>query len=108
MELPSGSAAALEGDLALKQASKEATDQAAITQKGYDVGRQNFFQAEQAEAAAPGELEAPITSAGGADLGGVEAVTKSADDITQANNAWFAPVMGAIGGIAGAALGPKK
>src|SRR3954471_12347714 len=34
--LPSGSMAALEGDLALKEASKEATDQAGITQKGYD------------------------------------------------------------------------
>jgi hypothetical protein len=103
--LPSGSTAALEGDLALKEANKEAIDQAAITQKGFDVGRQNFFDSEGRMVAAPGALEAPEISADSAAMNATEGVSQAAGAITQANNAWMAPVAGLIGGIGGAALG---
>lgn len=104
--LPSGSQAAIESGLAQEQAYKQAEAQMGITEKGYDVGRQNYFTAIQEAGALPGELENPATNAGNVALGGVKEQEQAGEDITQARNAWIAPVAGMLGAIGGAALGP--
>ena len=99
MNLPSGSEAAIEGNLAEDQANKQAEAQLKITDEGFATGRQNFFAAEGAAASAPGALENPATSAFGAASGASEGNIKAQDDITAANNAWMAPVAGLAGGV---------
>lgn len=105
--LPSGSTAALEGDLAEAEAQKQSDAQLGITEKGYDTGRANFFGAESALAGAPGALENPETAAGSAAEGAAQGAMGGATDIANANNAWMAPVGGIIGAVGGAALAPR-
>lgn len=104
--LPSGSEASIIGTLAQDTAQKEALAQNQITEKGYDTGRQNWEFATEGLIKAPGELENPVTSAGSGALGGAEAEQKGAEAITQANQAWMAPVAGIIGaGVKAATAG---
>ena len=95
--LPNGSEAAIEGTLAQDTAVKEALAQSRITERGYDLGRQNWEFATEGLMKAPGELENPVNSAGSVATGGAEAEQKGAADITSANQAWMAPVAGIIG-----------
>ena len=103
--LPSGSEASILGTLAQDTAVKEALAQSAITERGYDIGRKNWEFATEGLMKAPGELEAPVTSAGGVANTGAEAESKAAQSITQANQAWMAPVAGIIGAGVKGALG---
>lgn len=103
--LPTGSEAAIEGQLAQSQAQKQADTQLGITERGYDIGRQNFFGAEGALAGAPGELENPITSSGSAAMGAQQGAYDAANSINQAKNAWVAPVSGLIGSVIGGPIG---
>src|SRR5204862_1344023 len=103
--LPSGSQDAINAMLAQGSAEKQAESQMAITQQGYETGRENYFKSVELAGALPGELENPATAAGGAALSGAEAQEKGANDITAANNAWMAPVAGMLGSLGGAALG---
>jgi len=91
--------------LAQDTAVKQAEAQMGITEQGYEVGRENYFKSVALAGALPGELENPATSAGNAALGGAEAQEKSAEDITQANNAWVGPVAGMLGSLGKAAIG---
>jgi hypothetical protein len=102
--LPSGSEASIIGSLAQQTAVQEAEQQSAITQKGYDIGRQNWEFATQELATAPGELENPITNAGSAASGAAGQEMSGANAITAANQAWMGPVGQIIGGVAGGAL----
>jgi hypothetical protein len=95
--LPSGSEAEILGSIAQDTAVKEALAQAKITERGYDVGRQNFEFATEELGKAPGELENPVVNAGNSALSGAEGEQKGAEAITQANQAWMAPVAGIIG-----------
>jgi hypothetical protein len=106
LHLPSGSEAAINASLAEDAASKQAAAQLGITEKGYDIGRQNWEMATQGLASAPGQLENPVTSAGNAAVGGGQVEQSGAQAITDANNAWMAPVAGLIGGVAGGLI-PK-
>jgi hypothetical protein len=103
--MPTGSEAAIEGQLAEEQAQKQADTQLGITEKGYDVGRQNFFGAEGALQSAPGALEAPITNAGNSADSAAGLSMQGATEIADANNAWIAPVAGMIGSLGSGALG---
>ena len=103
--LPSGAQASLEGAMAQDTAQKQAAAQLGITQKGYETGRQNFFQAAQELPSATATLEQPITSAGSQALSGAKEESGAAQQITQAQHAWIAPVAGMIGAIGGMALG---
>lgn len=98
--LPSGSEASIIGSMAQDTAVKEALAQSSITQKGYDIGRQNWEFATEGLMKAPGELENPVTAAGKDLMPAAEAVSQGADKITAANRAWEAPV----GKIVGAGL----
>lgn len=105
MNLPSGSEEAIEAGLAQSQANQQAIAQLGITQQGYEAGRQNYFQSVSDMASAPGQLENPATQAGVAASGAAGQQMQGATDITNANNAWMAPVGGMIGAVGGAALG---
>lgn len=104
--LPSGSEASIIGSLAQDTAVKEALAQSAITQKGYDIGRQNFEFATEGLEKAPGAFETPVVQAGSAAAGAASDQMKGADAITQANQAWMQPVGAIIGGVAGGLI-PK-
>jgi len=106
--LPSGADASIVAGLAQDTAVKEALAQSDITQKGYDIGRQNWQFATKGLEEAPAAFENPVTSAGSAALGGAQAQMQGATDITNANNAWMQPVGAIIGGVGAAALSPKK
>ena len=97
--LPSGAEASILGSLAQDTAVKEALAQSKITERGYDIGRDNWKFATGELARAPGELENPVTAAGGAAVGGAEMQQKGADAITAANQAWMKPVAGLVGGM---------
>jgi hypothetical protein len=103
--LPSGSEAAILGTLAQDTAVKEAEAQSFITERGYDIGRENFEFATEGLMRAPGELEAPVTSAGAGAIGGAGQEMAGANAITAANNAWMAPVAGIVGAGVSAATG---
>jgi len=102
--LPSGSEDAILGSLAQDTAVKEALAQSQITQRGYDIGRQNWEFATSGLSKAPGELENPVTAAGGEAVSGAGLQQKGADSITEANQAWMKPVAGLAGGIIGGLL----
>lgn len=104
MNLPSGSEAAIESGLAQNQANQQAAAQLGITEKGYEAGRQNYFQSVSDLAGAPGELENPATSAGNAAMGAANTQMQGATDITNANNAWMAPVGAIFGSVAKGAV----
>jgi len=103
--LPSGSQEAIDAALAQDTAVKQAEAQLGITEQGYETGRENYFKSLALAGALPGELENPATRAGYVALGGAEAQEKGAEAITQANQAWMAPVAGMLGAVGGAAIG---
>jgi hypothetical protein len=102
--LPSGSAASILGSLAQNTAVQEAEAQSGITQAGYAQGNRNWLAATQELAQAPGELENPVSGAGGAAVSGANLEQQGANAITQANQAWMQPVGQILGGIAGGAM----
>jgi hypothetical protein len=104
MNLPSGSEAAIESGLAENEAQQQSAAQLGITEQGYEVGRQNYFQSVSDLASAPGALENPATQAGTAATGAASSQMQGATDIANADQAWMAPVGGMIGGAAGLAL----
>ena len=103
--LPSGSQEAIDATLAQDTAVKQAEAQMGITEQGYEVGRENYYKSVALAGALPGELENPATQAGDVALGGAKAQEQGAEAITQANNAWMAPVAGMLGAVGGAAIG---
>ncbi len=102
--IPSGGEAEIEGALAQTEAQKQADAQLGITKAGFETGRQNFFQSTTDLAQAPGALENPAIAAGTASEGAAADAMKGQTDIANAQNAWIAPVAGAIGAVGGAAL----
>lgn len=98
-----GGQAVINASLGTEQAGQEAQSQEAITQYGYDIGRQNFLTAENALAAAPGELENPETNAGMAAEEAATANLQGQNQERQTATAWEAPVAGMIGKIGAAA-----
>src|SRR5271157_3428370 len=94
---PSGTAAQMQAVLGAAGAQEQAQAQNQITQTGYDVGRQNFWNAAQGEmglvsATNPTPYASAATSAGSAAFGSAETVQKQ-------NEA------GSFGAIAGGILG---
>jgi hypothetical protein len=104
--LPSGSEASILGSLAQDTAVKEALAQAGITQRGYDIGRENWKFATKGLEEAPSAFEAPVIEAGRAATGAAEGEMQGGEAITQANQAWMAPVGQIVGGVAGGLVSP--
>lgn len=100
--LPSGSKDAILGQQAEQTALAQAQGQQAITEKGYDVGRQNQQFAGQLLAQAPGELENPASTMFNSGTNASELATNTENQRIQDTRAWIAPLTSILtAGIAG-------
>lgn len=103
--LPSGAGDALKYTVATSAAKQQSDEQNQIIENNYATGRQNFLQAASVLGGSTGVFN-PSTGAGqAANQGGSDAAT-TANEISQANNSWMGPVLGAVGALGGAAI-PK-
>lgn len=105
--LPSGVENAAKRNLAVEAASADANAQLGITEKGFEVGRENFLNASKIMASAPGELFNPATAASEAATGAGGSAAKTESEISQeeaAASPWAA-VGGLLGGAASAFTG---
>ena len=102
--LPSGAQVGADLGLAEAGANQTSSELGQITQANYAQGNQNYEQAVAGEEAAPGVFS---TSSGAtnAATGAGSAAANTANQIAQENNSWVSAVTGALGGIAGAAVG---
>jgi hypothetical protein len=98
--LPSGASIGANLGLAEAGANQEAGELANITEQNYAVGRQNYENAVQGLASAPGVFN-PATSAAGAAVGAGSAAASTANTIAAQQNSWMQPVIGALSGVAG-------
>lgn len=101
--ITSGGAQELSGQLAATAAAEAANEKLGILQSNYALGRQNYNQAisgEESLAAGwnPNSFAGSATSAG-------NAAGEEASRITQESESVWGNVMGALGGIGGAAIG---
>lgn len=98
--VPSGAADQAQGEIASSAAGELSKEQQQITQADYSVGRENWLAADQGLSGA-GAAFAPSTALEGEATSGGSAAASTANQIAQENNSW----MGALGGLAGTALG---
>lgn len=99
--LPSGVENAAKRNLAVEAAQADANAQLGITEKGFDVGRENFLNASKIMASAPGELFNPATAASEAATGAGTAASKTQSEISEEEAA--ASPWSVVGGILGGA-----
>src|SRR5579871_4741783 len=99
--LPSGVENAARRNLAVEAAQADANAQLGITEKGFDVGRENFLNASKIMASAPGELFNPATAASEAATGAGTAASKTQSEISEEEAA--ASPWSVVGGILGGA-----
>jgi endonuclease IV len=106
--LPSGSEASIEATLAQTEAQKQADAQLGITSAGYAQGNKNYEEAVNELPTATAQIENPEIGAENAANSAAGAQSEAGNQITQANDAWVAPVAGLIGSVASAKLTGKK
>lgn len=106
--LPSGSEASIEATLAQTEAQKQADAQLGITSAGYAQGNKNYEEAVNELPTATAQIENPEIGAENAANSAAGAQSEAGNQITQANDAWVAPVAGLIGSVASAKLAGKK
>lgn len=96
--LPSGGDEQLREEMASSAAGELSKEQQDIVMEDYATGRQQW---EEAGRMLSGEaaMENPTGAASVADTESANA-SKTANDITQAENSWMAPVAGILGGVA--------
>lgn len=99
--LPSGSEAELKQQVAMSAAEEQSREQGQIISADYAEGRQNFSEAGRNLLSASGQM-APSEYYRAATEAGSSA-ENTANQINQEQNSWLAPVMGAVGALAGAA-----
>lgn len=104
--LPSSTKAGIMSNIATSAAQQQSQQQLGITQYGYDVGRQNFLNANNALSGVAREMN-PLGYSGAATSAG-EAAFGSEQEIQRANAASspWSTIGGLIGGAAGSFLGP--
>jgi hypothetical protein len=76
-----------------------ANTEANITQKNYDIGREQYNTAVKEQAALPQATMAPVTQAGEATTTANEVTGKEATDVQNSSSSW----MGLVGGLASSA-----
>lgn len=103
--LPSGTEAKLAEGLTTAGASQLAGEENQIQQADYQQGYNEFQAATSALMGSP-NLFGTANSGAGVATGGGEAANQTFNDIAQENASPFNAVVGALGGIAGAAVGP--
>ena len=105
--LPSGTTAAIQGNIAQAGAAQTASQLNNIAIENANVGRQNWLASAGILAGAPNVFN-PATSSGNATTSAGSSAMSGATTVQQANNAWVGDVMGVLGDasqIAGAAIG---
>jgi hypothetical protein len=101
--LPSGTEAQIREELASEAVTQNIEKQLGITERNYDIGRQQYWMAEQGLAGAPSVMNSAAGFAGEA-TGAGSSAEKSAADVAAASKSW----MGLLGGLAGGAMGMFK
>lgn len=101
--LPTGSDVEINGMLDATAANQKASLDNKIETADWETGRENF-QAAAAGLGATAAQENPVGFSNAA-TGSGEAASKTANDIAQADNSVWGSVVGALGGVAGAAVG---
>jgi hypothetical protein len=104
VDLPSGAAVGTDLGLAESAANQTASEESQITQANYAQGNKNYEEAVAGEEAAPGVFSTSSGAANAATEGG-NAASNTANQIAQENNSWVNAAIGALGGIAGSAVG---
>lgn len=102
--LSSGADEQAREELAAAGAKESSTLSNQITEEDYALGRQNYLAAAGALSGVAAGYN-PVGYAGAA-TGAGSAAAETANQIAQANNAWMAPVFGAVGGVLGGGLSP--
>lgn len=102
--LPSGTTGATDANIDTAIAANTANQLSGITQAGYVQGNKNYDVAVRGLDAAPGVFNGAIGAIGAADAAG-GAAAGTANQIASQQNSWVQGVTGALGGIAGAAVG---
>lgn len=94
----------IRADLASSAASNESLEHEQMMEADYATGRENFMAAASALQGATGVFN-PASGMANAATGAGSAAATTADQIAQENNSWVNATIGALGGVAGAALG---
>lgn len=97
--LPSGADQQVRGEIASSAASELSREESQILDQSYTAGRENFREAGAALSTVAGQFD-PTAFESNATSAGSSAET-TAKDINSEENSWIAPVLGAIGGVAG-------
>lgn len=90
--LPSGVQAQIQASLNNSAGQENAREQAGITQANYATGRQNFFNAVGGDVSASQGLEGAASNFANTSNSANQSAMEGATQITQANQAWMAPV----------------
>ena len=101
---PGGATVGADLSLTENAGNQTATELSQIQQQDYAVGRTNYQNAVQGLAGAPSVFN-PATSATGAETGAGESATTATQNVASAQQSGWQLAAGALGGIAGAALG---
>lgn len=101
--LPSGVNMQQQAQLASAAAAQRANQNLAIKTQGYEQGNKNFMAATNALLNTSGQLN-PTGYAGVSNTGGSDAAS-TAETLAAQQTSWMAPVLGAVGSVAGAGLG---
>jgi len=101
--LPAGATVQAQQQLASQAAAAKSAQMTGITQASYEQGRQNWLAATN-ELNTATQLYNPLGYAGEATGAGHEAAS-TANQIAQASNSIWGSVLGALGGVAGMAVG---
>ena len=104
MALPGGATIGRNLSVANSAAAQTASELGQINEADYATGRQNFFTVATDLAGAPSAFN-PATGAGEAASSSGTTAANTANQIAQENNSWVQAVTGALGGVAGAAIG---
>lgn len=98
--LPSGTAASLQSGLAQAAAAQDASQKLGITEKGFDLGRQNFLNATSVLSGV-GQMMNPLGYAGAANQAGESANTGIQNWVKNTQSGWGS----ILGGLAQAGIG---
>jgi hypothetical protein len=101
--LPSGAGEQAKEQVANTAAGVESAEEEQVLAAGYSAGEHEFEEAGSALSTASGQLSP--TSYENAATGAGSAAETTANQINQEENSWMAPVLGAVGAVAGATIG---
>jgi hypothetical protein len=102
--LPSGVNEANDANLAANAGNLTSSELNKVTQENYAVGRQDYDTAVKGLAGAP-DVFNPATSAGNSAESGLQNSFEDQSKMTEQSDSWVNATIGALGGVAGTAIG---